>query len=319
MTPTSPQLWFGADDVPPELGRAVVTIGVFDGVHRGHRVILGRAAALATRLGLPMVAVTFDPHPSEVVRPGSHPAMLSTVPFRAELLTGAGADAVCVLPFTTEFSRLTPEEFVHAVLVERLHAAAVVVGANFRFGHRATGTVETLRELGQTNGFEVELVDLAGGDGVTWSSTYVRQCVDEGDVEEAAVALERPHRVEGEVVHGDHRGRQLGYPTANLLTTRHAAIPADGVYAGWLVRHAADGTLERLPAAVSVGSNPTFDGVDRRVEAYVLDHDNLDLYGERVAVEFGVRLRGMTRFDSVPELLEQMADDVARTRVITQA
>jgi riboflavin kinase / FMN adenylyltransferase len=319
VTPTHPQLWFGADDVPADFGRAVVTIGVFDGVHRGHRVILGRAAALATRLGLPMVAVTFDPHPSEVVRPGSHPAMLSTVPFRAQLLSEAGADAVCVLPFTTEFSRLTPEEFVQAVLVERLHAAAVVVGANFRFGHRATGTVETLRELGAADGFEVELVDLVGGDGVTWSSTYVRQCVDEGDVEEAAVALERPHRVEGEVVHGDHRGRQLGFPTANLLTTPHAAVPADGVYAGWLVRHAADGSAQRLPAAVSVGSNPTFDGVDRRVEAYVLDRDDLDLYGERVAVEFGARLRGMTRFDSVPELLEQMADDVARTRVITQS
>ncbi len=315
---TSPLLWFGADDVPEDFGRAVVTIGVFDGVHRGHRVILERAATVAAERGLPVVAVTFDPHPSEVVRPGSHPALLSTVAFRASLLAEAGADAVCVLPFTVAFSRLTPQEFVQVVLVERLHAAAVVVGANFRFGHRATGTVETLRELGQADGFDVVLVDLAGGDGVTWSSTYVRQCVDEGDVEEAAQVLERPHRVEGEVVHGDHRGRQLGYPTANLLTTPHAAIPADGVYAGWLVRHAGGLTQERLPAAISVGSNPTFDGVDRRVEAYVLDRDDLDLYGERVAVEFVTRLRGMTRFESVPELLEQMADDVARTRVITR-
>jgi riboflavin kinase/FMN adenylyltransferase len=307
-----PAVWYGLDEVPTDLGRAVVSIGVFDGVHRGHRQILGRAVSRARALGVPTVVVTFDPHPSEVVRPGTHPALLSTVGHRAQLLGAAGADAVCVLPFTTAFSRLSPEEFVGEVLVGRLHAAVVVVGASFRFGHRAVGTVETLRAMGADLGFDVEVVELVGDGEVTWSSTYVRQCVMEGDVGEAAAVLGRPHRVEGEVVHGDHRGRSLGYPTANLRTTEHAAVPADGVYAGWLVL--ADGS--RLPAAVSVGSNPTFDGVERRVEAYALDRDDLQLYGQDVAVEFAVRLRGMTRFGSVPELLAQMADDVARTRAL---
>lgn len=304
------RVWHGLDEVPADLGRAVVTVGVFDGVHAGHRLVIDRAVAVGGELGLPVVVVTFDPHPSEVVRPGTHPLLLSTVAHRAELLLGAGADAVCVLPFTTEFSRLSAEDFAARVLGHGLHAAAVVVGANFRFGHRALGTVDTLRAIGAREGFTVEALDLVGHDGATWSSTYVRQCVNEGDVEEAASILGRPHRVEGEVVHGDHRGRRLGYPTANLRTTPHAAVPADGVYAGRLVR--ADGTAH--PAAVSVGTNPQFDGVERRVEAYVLDRTDLDLYGEHVAVDFVSRLRGMRRFASVDELLVQMADDVTRAR-----
>lgn len=310
MQRNDPRVWHGIEEVPADLGRVVVTIGVFDGVHAGHRRIVGRAAEVGRELGLPVVVVTFDPHPSEVVRPGTHPALLSTVAHRAALLGAAGADAVCVVPFTTAFSRLTPEQFVFSVLVDRLHAAVVVVGANFRFGHRAVGTVDALRAMGEADGFTVEAVGLVGGDGVTWSSTYVRQCVNEGDVAEAADILGRPHRVEGEVVHGDHRGRALGYPTANLRTTPHAAVPADGVYAGWLVLD--DG--QRLPAAISVGSNPTFDGVERRVEAYALDRDDLDLYGHHVAVEFVVRLRGMERFASVDDLLAAMALDVTRTR-----
>src|SRR5947209_7722384 len=176
--------------------------------------------------------------------------MLTSIGYRAELLTEAGADAVLVLRFDTALSHLTPAEFVDTVLVGKLHASAVVVGANFRFGHRAVGTVDTLRELGASRGFEVDGVELVEEGGVAWSSTYVRQCIAEGDVEEAAVALGRPHRLEGTVVHGDHRGRELGYPTANIAFDQHAAVPADGIYAGRLIR--ADGTA--LPAAISIGT-----------------------------------------------------------------
>ncbi len=314
--PRAPALWRGVDEVPPDLGPTVVTIGVFDGVHQGHRAILkiamsaaGRAAAPQTN-PLPVVVVTFDPHPSEVVRAGSHPAMLSTIDHRARLLRAAGADGVLVLHFSPSLARLTPEEFVRQVLVDVLHAKVVVVGANFRFGHRAVGTVETLATLGSSYGFSTEGVPLIAGDEVTWSSTYVRQCVAEGDVEAAAAALGRPHRIEGVVVHGDHRGRELGYPTANLALTRHAAVPADGVYAGHLVRK--DGG--RLPAAISIGTNPTFEGSERRVEAFVLDVVQLDVYGEHVALDLSYRLRDTVRFDSVEELLTQMAEDVSRTR-----
>ena len=298
-------------------GAAVVTVGVFDGVHRGHQVIMARAAAVAASAGLPCVVLTFDPHPGSVVRPDSKLPLLSTVAHRTVLLRAAGADAVVVLPFTHELSQLSAEDFVRDVLVGRLHAQTVVIGANFRFGHRAAGTVQTLAELGLKYGFTVEVVGLVGRtsrpdapDAPVWSSTRVRRCVLEGDVATAAQILGRPHRVEGEVVHGDQRGRELGYPTANVAAAADAAVPADGVYSGWLVR--ADG--ERLPAAVSVGTNPTFDGAERRVEAYVLDRTGLDLYGEQVAVEFAHRLRATERFDSVDALLVQMSADVATAR-----
>jgi riboflavin kinase / FMN adenylyltransferase len=303
-------LWRGVDQVPADLGRTVVTIGVFDGVHRGHQATLSYARGEALMHGLPLVVVTFDPHPAEVVRPGSHPPMLTTLDRRAELLHDAGASAVLVLHFSAALSRLTAEEFVKQVLVDRLHVAQVVVGANFRFGHRALGTFDTLRDLGKELGFGSTGLQLGGEDDVTWSSTYVRQCVAEGDVDEATRVLGRPHRVEGVVVHGDHRGRALGYPTANLELAGHAAIPADGVYAGHLVRDAGP----RLPAAISVGTNPTFDGAERRVEAYVLDHLDLELYGEHVALDVEHRLRDTVRFDSVEALARQMADDVERTR-----
>lgn len=305
--------WRGLDAVPSGWGRCVVTIGVFDGVHRGHRAIISRAVARAHDTGLPAVVLTFDPHPSEVVRPGTHPPMLTSARHKAEILEQMGVDVLCVLPFTLEFSRLAPDEFVHMVLVETLHASAVVVGENFRFGHRAAGDVAVLRDLGRTFGFAVEGVPLLGDAETTVSSTYVRSCVDAGDVVAAAEALGRLHRLEGVVVRGDARGRALGFPTANLETARYAAVPADGVYAAWLLRGG-----ERLAAAVSVGTNPTFEGRERRVEAYVLDSE-VDLYGEHVALEFVVRLRDMVRFDSVEELTAQMADDVKRTREVLAA
>lgn len=310
---TAPVAWRGLDEVPADLAPSVVTIGVFDGVHRGHHVILAKARETADELGKPLVVVTFDPHPAEVVRPGTQPAMLMTLEERIRLLRGAGADEVLVLHFSTSLSRLTPAEFVGEVIVDRLHAVAVVVGANFRFGHRALGTVATLTDLGHAHGFQVIGVALVGDGDVRWSSTYVRQCVAEGDTHAAGDVLGRPHRVEGVVVHGDHRGRELGYPTANLELPAHTAIPADGIYAGWLVRPSGD----RLPSAISIGTNPTFDGVDRRVEAYCIDLVGLDLYGEHVALEFGPRLRDTLRFDGVDALLVQMTLDVDQARTIT--
>jgi riboflavin kinase / FMN adenylyltransferase len=314
--PVQSRVW-RAGAQPVDAGPCVVTIGVFDGVHRGHRAVLARAAAVAASAGVPLVAVTFDPHPADVVRRGVPPTRLCSVAYRAELLQQAGADAVWVLPFTTELSRLPPEVFVEQVLMSGLAPVAVVVGADFRFGHHAAGTVATLLELGRQLGFEVVAVELVGRDGDRpWSSTAVRAMLDAGDVEGAADVLGRAHRVEGEVVHGDHRGAGLGFPTANLDMDERAAVPADGVYAGWLVRPGG----ARLPAAVSVGTNPTFDGLGRRVEAYVLDSadpagpDRLDLYGEQVAVDFATRLRPMVRFESVGELVAQMHRDVAATR-----
>lgn len=305
------QRWRGLYGVPSGWGRCVTTIGVFDGVHRGHQVIIRRAVEKSRELGVPLVVVTFDPHPSEVVRPGSHPAVLTGPRYKAELIEQLGADVLCVLPFTVEFSRMTPKDFVHAALVERLHAAAVVVGANFRFGHKAAGDIETLTELGRQFGFAAEGVPLVSDDGTTYSSTFIRSCVDAGDVEAAARALGREHRVEGIVVRGDARGRALGFPTANVETAANTAIPADGVYAGRLVHRG-----RRRSAAISIGTNPTFAGRERRVEAFVLDFDE-DLYGAHVAIDFTARLRDTVAFASVDDLVEQMGRDVARTRELT--
>ncbi len=314
------QRWHGLDDVPAQWGRSVVTIGEFDGVHRGHQRIVARAVDIAAGLGLPVVVVTFEPHPDEVIRPGSHPPLLCTARRRSELLAGLGVDVACVLPFTLEFSRLRPDEFVHAVLVDRLHAAGVVVGENFRFGHKAAGDVALLAELGDKYDFSAEGVPLLTEHGTTISSTGIRAMLSAGDVRGAAHDLGRPHRVEGVVVRGHQRGRALGFPTANLETPAHTAIPADGVYAGWLTSLDSDGReLERWPAAISVGTNPTFDGRERTVEAYALDRDDLDLYGAHVAVDFAARLRQTLRFESVDELVEQMHRDVAEARRLLAA
>ncbi|NUT99796.1 MAG: bifunctional riboflavin kinase/FAD synthetase [Saccharothrix sp.] len=303
------QRWRGLEHLPGGWGRCVVTIGVFDGVHRGHQALVGRAVEIAREKQVPCVLMTFDPHPSEVVRPGSHPAQLTSLRRRSELVEQLGVDVFCVIPFTLEVSRMPADEFVHEVLVEQLHVAAVVVGENFTFGSKALGNVELLRRLGQRFGFVTEGADLVTDDGVTYSSTYIRACIDAGDVKAAAHALGRPHRLEGIVVRGDGRGKELGFPTANLSTTRFAAVPADGVYACWFIH--ADG--RRLKAAVSVGTNPTFSGRERRVEAFVIDVDE-DFYGQRVALDFVERLRGMEKFDSVDELLVQMHKDVEETR-----
>ena len=313
--------WRGLEATPGDLGRTVVTIGMYDGVHRGHQEVIGAAVARARAMRRPCLLLTFDPHPAEVIRPGSHPAILTSMDRKAELVAELGVDAMCVLPFTPEFMRLSPETFTHTVLVEQLHAALVVVGENFTYGHKAAGNVGSLTVEGRRFGFTVEGVQLAedtSDDGdVTISSTYIRACVAAGDMVAAARALGRPHRVDGVVVRGDRRGRDMGFPTANVETPPFTAIPADGVYAGYLVTRdpRSGASRERFPAAISVGSNPTFQGSRRTVEAYVLDFDG-DLYGEHVGVEFVQRLRPMAAFPDVAALLVAMTKDVTETRAV---
>jgi riboflavin kinase/FMN adenylyltransferase len=317
--------WRGQDDIPSDWGRCVLTIGVFDGIHRGHAELVARAVKSGRARGVPTVLMTFDPHPMEVVFPGSHPAQLTTLTRRAELAEELGIDVFLVMPFTTDFMKLTPERYIHELLVERLHVLDVVVGENFTFGKKAGGNVATLRKAGERFGFAVESVSLLAeqhqSESVTFSSTYIRACVDAGDVVTAAEALGRPHRVEGVVVRGDGRGRGLGYPTANVAPPMHSAIPADGVYAGWftvLGHGPVAGEVipgKRYPAAVSIGTNPTFSGRTRTVEAYVLDA-SADLYGQHVAVDFVSRIRGQKKFDSVDKLIEAMGRDTDKARAI---
>jgi len=309
--------WRELSEVPTDLGRTVVTIGNFDGMHLGHQHVVRRAREVADDLGVrTVVAVTFDPHPMAVLRPEHAPSMLTTTGERLALLAENGVDAALVIPFSREIAAWPPEEFVDRVLVDTLRARAVVVGANFRFGNRAAGDCQLLRELGRDRDFLLEAVSLDGGPQV-WSSTYVRTCLAAGDVAGAAEALGRPFATRGVVVEGDRRGRELGYPTANVPVGPGAAAPADGVYAGRLRVLDGPAAGETHPAAISVGTNPTFEGDrERRVEAYVLDRTDLELYGTAVEVSFLERIRGMVRFDSVDALVAAMADDVARARAI---
>ncbi len=306
------RIWRSLDDVPTDLGRTVVVIGNFDGVHLGHRHVIHRARELADIDGLRVVAVTFAPHPMAVLRPEHAPLALTDLDRRSLLLAQAGVDDVFAIPFSREIAAWTPTEFIDRVLVAGLHAARVVVGANFRFGVRASGDVATLVDAGRERDFVAEGVALDGGPQV-WSSTYVRTCLAAGDVEGAAEALGRPYSVVGHVQRGERRGRDLGYPTANV-PTGGLATPADGVYAGWLTLLDQPGSAP-LPAAISVGTNPTFDGErERRVEAYVLDRTDLELYEEPVEVSFVARIRGMVAFADVDALVDTMAQDVLRTR-----
>ena len=308
-------VWYALDEVPADLGRTVVTVGNFDGVHKGHRVVIERARAVAANAGaLPVVAITFDPHPMQVLLPERAPRRLTSISHRCQLLLDAGADHVLVLRFDRELASWSPEEFIHRVLVESLRARAVVVGENFRFGAKAAGTTAMLGETGVREGFEVTALQLAGA-AHPWSSSFVRQALAEGDVVEAARALGRDHTVRGVVVEGDKRGRQLGFPTANVPTDGITAVPLDGVYAGWL-RRLDEADAPALPAAISVGTNPTFDGVQHRVESYVLDRTDLELYGVPVEVSFVERLRGQERYEGVEALVAQMHLDVDKARTI---
>ncbi len=322
------QRWRGRDEIPSDWGRCVLTIGVFDGVHRGHAELIAHAVKAGRARNVPSVLMTFDPHPMEVVHPGSHPAQLTTLTRRAELVEDMGVDVFLVMPFTADFMKLTPERYVHELLVESLHVVEVVVGDNFTFGRKAAGTVDTLRRAGERLGFAVESMSLLSehhsNESVTFSSTYIRSCVDAGDVVAAADALGRPHRVEGVVVRGFGRGVELGYPTANVAPPMYSAIPADGVYAAWFTaigRGPVTGTVvpgQRYQAAVSIGTNPTFSGRARTVEAFVLD-SSADLYGQYVALDFVGRVRGQLAFDSVDDLVVAMGNDTERVRRILSA
>lgn len=307
-------------DVPDGFGPSVVAIGKFDGVHAGHRAVIERARVDAATSGAKVVAVTFDRNPLAVLRPDKCPPDLIGVNQKLQLLAETGVDATLMLTFDESLANLPARDFVEDVLVRALGARTVLVGADFRFGRGGAGDPALLRELGAELGFAVDVVDdvRAIDEGRRVSSTWIRELLAEGDVSTAAKLLGRPPAVWGEVVHGLERGRALGYPTANLSQDLEGFVPADGVYAGWLIDEgSADGLRRgiRYPAAISIGTNPTFDDVPvRQVEAHVLDETELDLYGHRVEVQFVERIRGMIAFDGVDALVRKMADDVGRVR-----
>ena len=292
-----------------ESGRRVAIIGVFDGVHRGHQAVIAQARALAG--DGEVVAITFDPHPRRVLTNDQAPSMLVSLDERIDALKDAGVDDVVVVPFTYELSQMSPREFVESFIVDRAGASDVVVGENFRFGHKASGDVATLRELGDELGFRVHGQDLRG-DGERFSSTRVREALAAGDLAQVELVLGRPFTYRGVVVHGDHRGRTLGVPTANIAVSADRAAPADGVYAGWV--RVLEGSCPRMPAAISVGQNPQYGGVERRIEAHVIDRDDLDLYDQGIEVGFTHRLRGQEVFDSEAAFIEQMQADIAASR-----
>lgn len=294
--------WHGA----PITG-ATVIIGIFDGVHKGHQTIINRALTL----NAPVVALTFYPHPAAVISDSAGPSELLTLNERVHQLMMHGVSSVAVIDFTDEFSKLTPDLFISEVLRTQLDAKALVVGTNFRFGVKASGDSEYLKAK---SGIPVFALDLESELGNSVSSTRIREAVIGGNIEIARELLTRPHQLVGPVVHGEKRGRQIGYPTANIEVSPNATIPSDGVYAGWLTV----GT-HRWPAAISIGTNPTFDGVrGRQIEAYALDQSDLDLYGQVAKVEFGWRLRDTIKFSGLDPLLAQMKIDCDKARELTK-
>ena len=312
------------EDVPTDFGPSCVTLGKFDGVHLGHRAVITALTEAATARSLTSVAITFDRNPLTVIDPERRPLALVSAAQRRELLEQTGLDVMVELAFDEKFSRKTPEEFIEGVLVGVLRAQLVLVGPDARFGVNGSGTFDTLVEHGRALGFDVMRLDprLADHDRPA-SSTLIRQMLGEGDVRGAAAVLGRNPLVRSVVVHGQKRGRALGYPTANLDPALEGFVPADGVYAGYLTVVTGGGggsgrieRGERMPAAISVGNNPTFEGVpEKQVEAFVLDR-TLDLYDRVVEVEFVERVRGMAKFDSLNELIDKMADDTQKVRGI---
>ena len=307
-------VWYSLSDIPGNEA-SVVTIGNFDGMHNGHKKVISTCIERAHKLGVDAVAITFDPHPIQVHKPEVGLQLISPLRDRLDAMAAAGLDATLVAHYDASDYSLEADEFVYVYLVERCGAREVVVGEDFRFGRGNAGTIDTLRELGRRYGFNVITVtDIEAPEGRRWSSSWVRELLAAGDVSGAARVLGHLHRIRGTVCHGFKRGRTLGFPTANLSEDVEGVIPADGVYAGWVVR-AVPGTqsAEFLPAAISVGTNPQFNGVERTVEAHVLGRSDLNLYGERIAVTFVSRIRPMLSFDSLDELLTQMDDDLRQT------
>ena len=283
-----------------------VAIGRFDGVHRGHQEILAEAAKHG-----PVTVLTFDPHPTSIFAPERTPSALVSLADRIALLKANGAAYVVVLPFTREFAAKSPAEFIRDILVNELGATHVTVGANFTFGHKAAGNVEYLKA--HADGFKVSAVQLEEDRGSAISSTRIRTLIVDGDIERANELLTRSFYLKGPVVHGEARGRTIGYPTANLQLAENATVPADGVYAGWL--SVGD---NRWQAAISVGTNPTFPGVrGRQVEAYAIDEIGLDLYDQEAKLEIGFRLRDTLKFDGLEPLLVQMKQDCILAKALT--
>ena len=308
-------------EVPAGFGPSAVAIGKFDGVHAGHRRVIDALLTVAAERSLTSTIVTFDRHPLRLLRPELCPPPLVSNAQKVERLAESGVDATLMLAFDLPFSQLSPEQFVRGILVDALNARVVMVGSDFRFGVRGSGTVETLRELGAQHGFEVHVIEdvvaprlaTAGETESTRraSSTWIRELLAEGDVAEAAVVLGHIPSVRGIVVKGAQRGRELGFPTANLSPGMEGFIPRDGVYAAWFT---VDG--RRYGSAVSIGNNPTFDGVpDKQVEAHLLDED-IDLYGKTVEVAFVEYIRGQVKYSTIEALIEQIADDEEKVRVI---
>src|SRR3954454_19074026 len=294
-------------------GGAVVTIGAYDGVHLGHRALIGRVRTMANELGCASAVVTFDRHPATIVRPDSAPKLLTDLDQKLELLEATGVDYTLVIRFDEERSRESAEDFVTEVLVGCLRARAVVVGHDFHFGRGRQGNVPMLQSMGARHNFDVLGINLIPAEGEAVSSTRIRERLLEGDVETAARLLGRPHEVRGVVMHGDARGRGLGFPTANVAVPDEILLPADGIYAGWYKRPSG----EVRPAAISLGRRPQFyvEAESSLLEAYLLDFDG-DLYDERAEVRFLARLRGEQRFESVDALVDQMGRDVAAARAL---
>ncbi len=294
----------------------VVTIGAYDGVHRGHQAVIGQVRHLAGDRGSETAVITFDRHPASVVRPDSAPKLLTDLDQKLELLHATGVDYTLVLHFDETRSKEPAEEFVTDVLVGCLNAKAIVVGADFHFGHQRRGNVAMLEAMGRDLGFDVVGIDLVGLDGGPAeserpvSSTAIREALGEGSLAEANTMLGRPHEVRGVVMDGDKRARDLGYPTANVAVPDEICLPSDGIYAGWYLRP--DGV--RLPTAISLGRRPTFyeQADSSLLEAHVLDGFRGDLYGEPARVQFVERIRDELKFDSVDALVDQMGRDVAR-------
>ena len=289
-----------------------VAIGVFDGMHRGHQALLQEAKTIASFSDTDLVVITFNPHPRSVIF-GINPPHLASLSYRLELLEKQKVDAVLVLPFDKARSEQSAQDFIEEVLIQKLDTKNVVIGENFRFGYKALGDAKLLNSQGRKLGFDTTVIKKLSSDEV-WSSTNARKLIEAGEMAKAAEVLGRLPRVSGEVVHGDHRGRELGYPTANLKADENSCLPQLGIYAGFLTNEL---TKERYPAAISVGPNSTFNQQHLSLEAYVLDQTDLDLYGKRIALEFLKKLRNTEKFDSVEQLLDQMGQDVDETRRLT--
>ena len=288
--------------------KKVIAIGIFDGVHAGHQQIIATAKHQGD-----VTVMTFDPHPASVIAPERTPTQLVTIKDRIELLKKAGASAVEVVNFNSDFSKLSPDQFIEDILVGRFAAEHVVIGENFNFGYKAQGTPKYLSEVGPKYGFGVSIVKLHEDRGSTISSSRIRNLIIDGQIERANELLTRNFYLKGLVIHGEKRGREIGYPTANIGLTSLATVPADGVYAGWL-----SVGENRWPAAISIGTNPTFPGVrGRQVEAYALDQVGLELYDQEAIIEFGFRLRDTLKFDGLAPLLEQMKKDCDQARKLT--